>query len=118
MFCINSSKENVDGAVSYIQTIINNSNSRGGRRDNKKQNSQSSYSKGELLDGEVEKILKVGALIKLPDGNIGMAHISKLANSRIENVEDVLNEHQSVKVQFIEQKRDGRISLALEGVRI
>jgi polyribonucleotide nucleotidyltransferase len=110
-----ASKEGVMGAVDHIKDIVSKSTGRPNR--NKEANKPVTYIKGELVEGKVEKILKFGALVKLPDGNVGMCHISKLSNERVHNVESVLSEHQEVKVHFIEQGKDGKISLALEGVK-
>jgi polyribonucleotide nucleotidyltransferase len=110
-------RSKVDGAVEHIKGIVKNSAGRPPRGE-KKANTQCSYTKGELLEGKVEKILKFGALVKLPDGNVGMMHISKLSNGRVDTVESVVSEEQEVKVQFIEQGKDGKISLAMEGVNI
>ena len=112
-----SDKSKVDGAVDHIKTIVENSQGRPGRG-KPQPNKACEYERGQVLDGTVEKILKFGALVKLPDGNVGMMHISKLANGRVDNVESVVSEGQEVKVQFIEQGQDGKISLAMDGVKI
>ncbi len=110
-----SDKSKVDGAVDHIKNIVENSKGRAGKP---QPNKACDYEKGQVLDGNVEKVLKFGALVKLPDGNTGMVHISKLANRRVDSVESVVSEGEAVKVQFIEQGKDGKISLAMEGVSI
>ena len=112
-------QEKVEGAVEHIKNIVSKSFSRGGfnKRQSNVSNSTVDYKKGEIIPVKIEKILKFGALAKLPDGNTGMIHISKLANKRVEKVEDIVNEGDSVNVHFVEQSKDGKISLALEGVK-
>jgi polyribonucleotide nucleotidyltransferase len=103
-------KQKVEGAVEHIKNIVNSS------KGSRKSNDSVNYKKGDILDGVVEKIIKVGALVKLQDGNIGMIHISKLADYRVQKVEDIVNEGDRVKVAFIEQKKDGKIALSLKEV--
>jgi polyribonucleotide nucleotidyltransferase len=112
-------KDKVEGAVEHIKNIVSKSFSRGGfnKRQNSVSNSTVDYKKGEIIPVKIEKILKFGALAKLPDGNTGMIHISKLANKRVEKVEDIVQEGDEVNVHFVEQSNDGKISLALEGVK-
>jgi len=113
-------RSNVEAAAEYIKNIINKPAKSFGKRggNNLSTNNKVDYKKGEIIPATIEKILKFGALAKLPDGNIGMIHISKLSNSRVGSVEDIVKEGENVNTIFIEQQRDGKISLALEGVRI
>ena len=46
---------------------------------------------GELYYGKVVRILQFGAFVELAPGKDGMVHISKLADHRVEKVEDVVN---------------------------
>ena len=46
---------------------------------------------GQLYYGKVVRILQFGAFVELAPGKDGMVHISKLADHRVEKVEDVVN---------------------------
>lgn len=67
---------------------------------------------GDVYEGTVARILKFGAFVELGGGKEGMVHISKLANERVEKVEDVLNLGDKVKVKVIEIDDQGRINLS------
>jgi polyribonucleotide nucleotidyltransferase len=54
-----------------------------------------------------------GAFIELAPGKDGMAHISKLSDTRVEKVEDVINIGNVVKVKVINIDDKGRIDLKL-----
>ena len=57
---------------------------------------------GDMFIGNVVRILsKVGAFVEFAPGKDGMIHISKMADRRIDSVEDVLSIGDMVKVQII-----------------
>ncbi len=67
---------------------------------------------GEVYDGKVVRILSnMGAFIELLPGKDGLLHISKLANERVEKVEDVLNIGDAVEVKVSEIDSQGRVNL-------
>ena len=67
---------------------------------------------GEVYQGHVVRILSnLGAFIELLPGKDGLLHISKLANERVEKVEDVLNIGDEVEVKVAEIDGQGRINL-------
>ena len=69
---------------------------------------------GDIFEGPVVKISdKVGAWVNLAPGKDGMIHISKLSDSRVENVSDVLHEKDIVKVKLIKIDDKGRLDLRL-----
>ena len=45
---------------------------------------------GDVFTGRVVRIMNFGAFVELAPGKDGMIHISKLANHRVEKVEDVV----------------------------
>ncbi|NLN96967.1 MAG: polyribonucleotide nucleotidyltransferase [Eubacteriaceae bacterium] len=67
---------------------------------------------GEIYTGKVVSILKFGAFVSLPGGKDGLIHISKLANERVRQVEDVVKLGDEVKVKVIEIDDQGRINLS------
>ncbi len=67
---------------------------------------------GEVYDGEVVSIKDFGAFVNLTPGKDGLLHISRMANGRIDKVEDVLNVGDTVKVKVTEvDPASGKISL-------
>ncbi len=67
---------------------------------------------GEVYHGKVVRVMStLGAFIELLPGKDGMLHISKLANERVEKVEDVLNVGDEVEVKVSEIDSQGRVNL-------
>jgi len=71
---------------------------------------------GKIYEGKVKKIMDFGAFIEIMPGKDGLAHISQLSESRVENVEDVLKVDQRVQVKVISIDNQGRINLSLKEV--
>ena len=68
---------------------------------------------GEIYNGLVKTIQPFGAFIEILPGKDGLCHISKLANHRVEKVEDVVKEGDWLKVKVMEvDKKTGKISLS------
>lgn len=70
---------------------------------------------GEIVEGEVIKILDFGAIIDLGGGKDGMAHVSELRDGFVKKVEDVVKMGDKVRVKVI-RVEDGRIGLSLKQV--
>lgn len=68
---------------------------------------------GEEYDGKVVKILDgVGCIVEFGVKQSGMVHISKLADRRVEKVEDIVKQHDPIKVKvLVVDKARGRIGL-------
>lgn len=67
---------------------------------------------GEIYDGIVKRIEKFGAFVELWPGTEGLLHISKIANERLERVEDVLSLNDHVLVKVINIDDQNRIDLS------
>ncbi|MDD5932516.1 MAG: S1 RNA-binding domain-containing protein, partial [Oscillospiraceae bacterium] len=67
---------------------------------------------GELYYGRVVRLMTFGAFVELAPGKDGLVHISKLAEKRIEKVEDAckIGDMMWVKVTDIDEK--GRVNLS------
>ena len=67
---------------------------------------------GSLYYGRVVRLMQFGAFVELAPGKDGLVHISKLANRRVEKVEDVckIGDMMWVKVTEIDEK--GRVNLS------
>jgi len=68
---------------------------------------------GDVLDGEVNRIMDFGAFVAIPGGKDGLIHISKLSRERVNKVTDVVNVGDKVKVKIMEVDDMGRVNLAL-----
>ncbi len=66
---------------------------------------------GDVFTGKVVRIMNFGAFLELVPGKDGMLHISKLANHRVEKVEDVLSIGDELEVKVSEIDSQGRINL-------
>ena len=67
---------------------------------------------GEVYVGTVTRIMQFGAFVEILPGKEGLVHISKLAQERVEKVEDVVNVGDEIKVKVIEIDDKGRINLS------
>ena len=94
VFVSGVSKENVNRAVSMIETIA---------RDPEV---------GAFYKGRVTKLMNFGAFVEIAPGKEGLVHISKLDTKRVERVEDVVNVDDEVLVKVIEIDSQGRINLS------
>ena len=68
---------------------------------------------GEIYTGKVVKTTNFGAFVELTPGRDGLVHISRLApgKQRVERVEDVVTEGDTIKVRVLEIDKQNRISL-------
>ena len=67
---------------------------------------------GEVYVGTVTRLMQFGAFVEILPGKEGLVHISKLAQERVEKVEDVVNVGDEIKVKVIEIDEKGRINLS------
>lgn len=67
---------------------------------------------GETYEGEVKRIMNFGAFIEILPGKEGLLHISKMANHRVEKVEDEMNIGDKVTVKVTEIDSQNRINLS------
>jgi len=67
---------------------------------------------GGFYTGKVKRILGFGAIVELFPGTDGLVHISQLAESRVNEVSDILKEGDEVPVKVIDIDPQGRIRLS------
>ena len=67
---------------------------------------------GRIYQGVVRRVVPFGAFVEISPGKDGLVHISELEPKRVERVEDVINEGDSVLVKVIGIDREGKIKLS------
>ncbi len=67
---------------------------------------------GEVYLGKVTRLMAFGAFVEILPGKEGLVHISKLANERVEKVEDIVNVGDEIMVKVVEIDKQGRINLS------
>jgi polyribonucleotide nucleotidyltransferase len=67
---------------------------------------------GATYKGTVSRVTDFGAFIEILPGTDGLLHISEMAHTRVERVNDLMTEGDTVDVQVIEVGRDGKIRLS------
>lgn len=71
---------------------------------------------GAVYDGKISKIVDFGAFVTILPGKDGLLHISQISNERVENVSDVLEEGQDIKVKVLDVDQRGRIKLSIKAL--
>ena len=92
-------QENMDKAIEMVQMIA------------------SDYEEGQFYEGTVVSIKEFGAFVEFAPGKEGMVHISKIADRRINRVEDVLTLGDHVKVKCLGKDRMGRMSFSIKDAK-
>ena len=71
---------------------------------------------GEIFEGKVTGITKFGAFVAMPDGRNGLVHISEIANTFVNDINDYVKEGQMVKVKVIGIGENGKVNLSMKQV--
>ncbi len=56
---------------------------------------------GDIVDGEVQKVVPYGAFVRIGEGLNGLIHISELSDKLVKNPEDIVKAGQAVKVKIL-----------------
>lgn len=72
---------------------------------------------GEVFEGEVVDILDFGALVEILPGRIGLLHVSEIADTFVERVEDYVHKNDKVKVKIVGFGDNGKISLSMKALQ-
>ena len=67
---------------------------------------------GKIYQGKVVKIMNFGAFVQFLPGREGLVHISELASHRVNRVEDVIKEGDTIPVKFLGLDEHGRVKLS------
>ena len=99
VFVSGDNLESVNRAVAHIKSITHE------------------YEVGEIVEGEIIKLLDFGAIIDLGGGKDGMIHISEAKNGFVEKITDVFGMGQVVKAKIMKVEPDGgKISLSVKAL--
>jgi polyribonucleotide nucleotidyltransferase len=71
---------------------------------------------GKNYSGRVKKIIEFGAVVEILPGVEGLVHVSQLDTSRVEQVANVVQLGQELKVKVIEVEPSGRVRLSRKAV--
>lgn len=69
---------------------------------------------GKIVQGKVTGITNFGAFVELPDGEIGLVHISEIAEEYVKDINDFLKINDPVKVKIISVDPKGKIGLSIK----
>ena len=69
---------------------------------------------GNIFEGRVTGVKPFGAFVALPEGRVGMVHISEVSNEYVQDIATVLHDGDTVKVQVINVAPDGKIALSIK----
>ena len=71
---------------------------------------------GQVYEGKVTRLLDFGAIVEVLPGKDGLLHISQIANERVNQVSDYVQEGQVVRVKVIGSDDKGRIRLSMKAL--
>ena len=69
---------------------------------------------GAIIEGKVTGITKFGAFVTMPDGTSGLVHISEIANTYVNDINEYLTVGQQVKVKVVGITPEGKINLSIK----
>jgi len=69
---------------------------------------------GAVVEGTVTGITNFGAFVQLPEGKVGLVHISEVASVYVKDVHDFLKEKDKVKVKVLTVDPRGKIGLSIK----
>ncbi|HPF43463.1 MAG TPA: S1 RNA-binding domain-containing protein [Syntrophomonadaceae bacterium] len=62
---------------------------------------QTNIEPGQILEGRVQGITTFGAFIELPGGEVGLVHISEIADTYVKDIKDFIREGDTVGVKVL-----------------
>src|SRR5699024_6116193 len=68
--------------------------------------------KGEIYKGKVKSITSFGAFIEIMPGKEGLLHISEISWTRLNTVEEALQEGEEMEVKLLDMDHDGKMKLS------
>ena len=69
---------------------------------------------GSIVEGKVTGITKFGVFVDLGGGKKGMVHISEVAQTYVNDINDFVKMNDTVKVKVLSIAEDGKIALSIK----
>ncbi|MFH1759407.1 MAG: polyribonucleotide nucleotidyltransferase [Patescibacteria group bacterium] len=98
IFIVAKTDESAEAAKRYVEGIVHE------------------YKVGEIVEGNIVKIMEFGAILEFAPGQDGMIHISELKEGFVKKVEEVVKMGDFVRAKIIRMER-GKMSLSLKGLK-
>lgn len=77
----------------------------------------SKYKVGDVVEGEVQKVLHYGAFVRIGKGLNGLVHISEMSNDLVKDPNNIVSEGDEVKVKILSiSKTERHLGLSLKRV--
>ncbi|HOE56793.1 MAG TPA: S1 domain-containing RNA-binding protein [Bacillota bacterium] len=73
---------------------------------------------GKVVEGIVSSITNFGAFIQLPEGKMGLVHISEIADTYVKDIRHFIKEKDKVKVKVLSIEKNGKINLSIKQAQI
>jgi len=69
---------------------------------------------GQIVEGQVTGTTSFGAFVRLDNGQDGLVHISEIANTYVNNVNDFVNNGDRIKVKVLGKNKKGKYDLSIK----
>lgn len=69
---------------------------------------------GAIVEGEVSGVTNFGAFVQLPEGKVGLVHISEVSNAYVKDIQDFVKKNDKVKVKVLAIDEKGKIALSMK----
>ena len=77
----------------------------------------SQYKVGDIVEGEIQKVVQYGAFVRIGKGLNGLIHISELSDKLVKNPEDIVKTDQPVRVKILSiSSTERHLGLSLKAV--
>lgn len=73
---------------------------------------------GKVVEGVVSSITSFGAFIQLPEGKMGLVHISEIADTYVKDIKQFIKEKDKVKVKVLSVEKNGKINLSIKQAQV
>ncbi|MHB1392832.1 MAG: S1 domain-containing RNA-binding protein [Clostridia bacterium] len=73
---------------------------------------------GMVVEGVVSSITSFGAFIQLPEGKMGLVHISEIADTYVKDIKHFIKEKDKVKVKVLSVEKNGKINLSIKQAQV
>ncbi|MDD5098881.1 MAG: S1 RNA-binding domain-containing protein, partial [Candidatus Colwellbacteria bacterium] len=98
IFVASNNKDSLEAAVNEIKSIVRE------------------FKVGEVVEGNIIRVLDFGAIVDLGGGKDGMIHVSELKEGFVKNVTDVVNVGDFVRAKVIKVE-EGKLGLSMKQLK-